>query len=75
LIILPSIAPAMNRCMQFPLKDHTSQGRLRIKPPGNSQDKMIRWASEYIWERHIEEIRPARIELATFRFGAERSIP
>ena len=58
----------------IPAKNHVSQGRLRLTQPGNGQEKLIRWASNYTWERHIEEIRPARIELATFRFGAERSI-
>jgi hypothetical protein len=38
-------------------KNHTSQGRLRLTQPANGQEKLIRWASDYTWERHLEELR------------------
>jgi hypothetical protein len=34
-----------------------SDGSLRLSPALNSQQKLIRWAADYTWEKHITEIR------------------
>jgi hypothetical protein len=36
---------------------HGVEGRLRLDPVRNGQAKLIRWAMDYTWERHVEEIR------------------
>ncbi len=33
------------------------QGRLRIEPVKNGQSKLVRWASDFTWERHIEMLK------------------
>jgi hypothetical protein len=30
---------------------------LRIEPTGNRQEKYIRWARDYSWEKHIAELK------------------
>jgi PD-(D/E)XK endonuclease len=32
-------------------------GRLRLKPTGNSQQMFVRWAEDYLFEKHVEELK------------------
>lgn len=38
-------------------ENHLGQGWLRLEPSKNGQSKRIRWASDYTWEKHIEELK------------------
>src|ERR1043165_246688 len=43
---------------------------LRVEPTKNKQEKLIRWAKDYSWEKHIAELKEiagGRIELPTCR--------
>ena len=57
---------------------HGVEGRLRLEPAKNGQEKFVKWAADYGWERHVDELRQgirlARIELATSCSGDRRSI-
>ena len=57
----------------IPIKNHPTLGWLRIDPVKNGQSKKIRWASNYCWENHIEELKKeyARQELNLRPFGSE----
>ncbi len=57
----------------IPIKNHSSLGWLRISPVKNGQIKRVRWASDFSWEKHIEELRKeyARQELNLRPFGSE----
>jgi PD-(D/E)XK endonuclease len=35
-----------------------SDGCLRLDPVLNGQQKLIRWAADYTWEKHIAELQP-----------------
>src|SRR5205085_11662140 len=48
-----SIKPFM-LCLQ---KNHGTHGRLRLEPAKNRQEKFVRWAADYTWEQHIEELK------------------
>lgn len=41
----------------IPVKGHPNQGWLRLEPVKNGQSKLIRWASDFIWEKHLEELK------------------
>lgn len=49
--------PANEIIYVVPAEKHGVQGRLRLDPVRNGQAKLVRWATDYTWERHIEEIR------------------
>ena len=49
--------PANNSLYGIPAENHLGQGWLRLKPTKNGQSKLIRWASDYTWEKHIEELK------------------
>ena len=36
---------------------HGVEGRLRLEPVRNGQVKLVRWAADHTWDRHIEELR------------------
>lgn len=57
----------------IPIKNHPTGGWLRIEPVKNGQSKKIRWATDYSWENHIEELKEkyARRELNLRPFGSE----
>lgn len=57
----------------IPIKNHPIAGWLRLEPVKNGQAKKIRWASDYTWEKHIEELKTeyARQELNLRPFGSE----
>jgi PD-(D/E)XK endonuclease len=40
-----------------PAKNHGVEGRLRLSPVKNGQMKLVKWAVDFTWERHIEELR------------------
>ena len=40
-----------------PAENHGVEGRLRLDPVKNGQMKLIRWAIDFTWERHIKELR------------------
>ena len=50
-------------------------GKLRVKPTGNNQKMNVRWASDCLFEKHIEELKMGRagLEPATLRLKAECS--
>lgn len=70
--------PATRSIYSVPAENHGNEGRLRLDPVKNGQSKFARWAADYTWERHVEELkggmRLARIELATSCSGDKRSI-
>src|SRR5687768_15430371 len=54
------------------IKNHPNFGWLRISPVKNGQSKRIRWAKEFIWERHIEELKECARQESNLRpFGSE----
>ena len=40
-----------------PAENHGVEGHLRLTPTKNGQSKNIKWALDYSWERHIEELK------------------
>lgn len=40
-----------------PAGNHGTQGRLRLDAVKNGQAKFVKWAADYSWEGHIEELR------------------
>lgn len=67
--------PSLEKIYVIPAANHVSEGRLRIENVKNGQEKLIRWASDYSWEQHIEElIRPIGVEPMTSTSGVLRSI-
>jgi len=41
---------------EYPL---TIEGRLRLIETQNSQEKKVRWARDYCWDKHIDSLRAA----------------
>jgi hypothetical protein len=39
-----------------PAESHGVEGRLRLHPAQNNQAKLLKWAADYSWERHVEEL-------------------
>jgi hypothetical protein len=52
--------PANDTLYAIPARDHLTQGCLRIEPTKNGQSKLIRRASDYCWEKHLEDLRKIR---------------
>ena len=52
-----SYCPANRTIYAVPAEKHGVEGRLRLNPAKNGQAKLVRWAADYGWERHIEELR------------------
>ena len=65
--------PANEMLYGIPIKNHPTLGWLRIEPVKNGQAKLIRWASDFTWEKHLEELKNkyARQELNLRPFGSE----
>lgn len=40
-----------------PAKNHLAHGWLRLEPAKNGQAKMIRWAADYSWQKHLAELK------------------
>ena len=36
-----------------------ADGRLRIEPSRNGQEKLVKWASNFTWERHLALLKPS----------------
>ncbi len=49
--------PSTETLYAVPAENHGMHGRLRLSPVKNGQVKLVRWATDYTWERHIEELR------------------
>ena len=49
--------PQLGQLFGIPFPDAKITASLRIEPTGNSQEKYIRWARDYSWEKHIEELK------------------
>lgn len=49
--------PANGIIYAVPAERHGVEGRLRVAPARNGQAKLVRWAADYGWERHVEELR------------------
>ena len=32
-------------------------GKLRLRPTGNNQQMFVRWAEDYLFEKHVEELK------------------
>ncbi len=52
-----AFCPANGNLYVVPAENHGVQGRLRINSVKNGQMKLIRWAVDFTWERHIAELR------------------
>lgn len=65
--------PAKNTLYGISSRNHPTGGWLRLEPVKNGQSKNTRWASDYSWEKHIEELKKeyARQELNLRPFGSE----
>jgi hypothetical protein len=50
-------APATKTIYAVPADGHGVEGRLRLHPARNGQSKLVRWAADYSWERHVEELK------------------
>ena len=48
--------PATQAIYVVPAENHGVEGRLRLNPVKNGQSKLVRWAADYAWERHVEEL-------------------
>ncbi len=54
------------------IKNHPNFGWLRLLPSKNGQSKRIRWAKEFDWEKHIEELKICARQESNLRpFGSE----
>lgn len=60
--------PQLNEIYGMPFEAVRASASLRIEPTINKQEKLIRWAKDFSWEKHIAELKGiagARLELAT----------
>ena len=49
--------PANGSLYAVPGGGHGVEGRLRLRPAANGQEKLVRRAEDYTWERHVAELR------------------
>ncbi len=60
--------PQLNEVYAISFADaKATAASLRIQPAGNNQEKHVRWARDYSWERHIAELKRVageRLELS-----------
>jgi hypothetical protein len=49
--------PQLNELYGIPLADAKVTASLRVEAAANKQEKYIRWAKDYSWEKHIAELR------------------
>ena len=49
--------PSNDSLYGLPASNHLGKGWLRLEPVKNGQTKRIRWASDYTWEKHLEELK------------------
>lgn len=65
--------PTTETLYGIPAENHLAHGWLRLEPVKNGQSKLVRWASDYSWEKHLTELKNeyARQELNLRPFGSE----
>ncbi len=51
--------PLTNSIYAVPFKMCAGHGCLRLDAVQNGQQKLIRWASDFTWEKHVEELTAA----------------
>ncbi|MDT4954361.1 MAG: hypothetical protein QOJ02_2499 [Acidobacteriota bacterium] len=49
--------PSNETIYAVPAEKHGVEGRLRLNPVRNGQVKLVRWAIDYTWDNHIQELR------------------
>ena len=49
--------PVTQAIYVVPGENHGCAGRLRLNPVKNGQSKLVKWAADYEWEHHVEELR------------------
>ena len=49
--------PQLNELYGISFEAANMSASLRIEPTGNKQEKYIRWAKDYSWEKHIMELK------------------
>ena len=49
--------PQLNELYGMPFEAAKGSASLRVEPTVNKQEKYIRWAKDYSWERHIAELQ------------------
>ena len=49
--------PATRVIYVVPAENHGVEGRLRLDPVRNGQSKLVKWAADYAWGRHVDELR------------------
>ncbi len=49
--------PQLNEIYGMPFEPAKGSASLRIEPTINKQEKYIRWAKDYSWEKHIAELK------------------
>jgi hypothetical protein len=49
--------PRLDELYGMSFADAKINASLRIEPTGNRQEKYIRWANSYSWEKHIAELK------------------
>jgi PD-(D/E)XK endonuclease len=49
--------PANRSIYAVPAEGHGVSGRLRLAPTRNGQSKLVKWAADYGWERHVEGLK------------------
>jgi hypothetical protein len=49
--------PQTNSLFVIPAEGHGKAGMLRIEPTKNNQKKMVKWAKDFSWDKHIEELK------------------
>jgi hypothetical protein len=60
--------PQLDELYGMSFADARINASLRIEPTGNMQEKFIRWAKHYSWDKHIAELKKIageRLELST----------
>lgn len=49
--------PVNKKLYAVPAENHGAHGCLRIEPVKNGQRKLVRWAADFTWEKHVELLR------------------
>lgn len=49
--------PAGKSLYAVPSRTRCGDGCLRITPVLNGQAKLVRWAKDYVWEQHLQELK------------------
>ena len=49
--------PVNKTIYAVPADNHGNEGRLRLEAVKNGQQKLVRWANDFSWERHVEGLK------------------